>query len=126
MKPLLIAFLVACLHTLAAGKPSSKEILNLKLAAHKGDSNAQYMYGSAYYFGEGVVTDFSLAVDWYKKSATQGNSKAQYILGAAYWYGKGLPKDPTQTYRWWLTAASNVHPLAKEWLAKIAPHLAPR
>ena len=50
------------------------------LAAGQGDSEAQYIVGLLYYFGEGTTKNVSEAKKWLKKAAAQGNKDAKDFL----------------------------------------------
>jgi len=46
----------------------------------KGDADAQYNLGKAYYYGEGVSEDKKKACEWYRKAAEQGHAFAKTEL----------------------------------------------
>ena len=64
-----------------------------KLAADKGDAQAQWYLGEMYANGNGVKTDRSTAARYYTLAADQGLPHAQWSLGVAYNYGDGVAKD---------------------------------
>jgi uncharacterized protein len=49
--------------------------------ALQGDSDAQFNMGQAYKLGRGVKSDFSIALDWYRKAAEQGHLQAADSYG---------------------------------------------
>jgi TPR repeat protein len=53
-----------------------------RLAAEKGNGDAQYSLGLSYEKGSGVRKDNAEAVKWLKLAAKQGNTKAQTELDA--------------------------------------------
>ncbi len=82
-------------------------------AAERGDAEAQFYIAEAYYEGDGVPHDCSLAAKWWLKAAEQGCAAAQYQLGCAYSNGEGVPRDHVQAYMWFTLewkSNSNVGP----------------
>ena len=77
----------------------------LKANAEKGDAEAQFNLGRCYYNGQGVVKNYSEAVNWYRKSAEQGDGKAQCNLGVCYLSGTGVTKDAAEAVKWLRKAA---------------------
>lgn len=74
----------------AAGEKRLKTPLAQLIAeANKGDAFAQWVLGTKYYSGNGVMKDNVEAVKWMLKAAEQGYDQAQYKLGLDY-YMKGL------------------------------------
>ncbi len=73
--------------------------------ADAGDVEAQLNIGFMYDAGQGVPTDPSSAVDWYRKSAERGYAAAQYNLGLMYADGRGVTQDQEQAH-YWLAAAA--------------------
>ena len=53
-----------------------KGIALIRRSAEQGYTEAQYNLGSAYYFGEGVLQDYTQAVYWWRKAAEQGHRMA--------------------------------------------------
>lgn len=62
----------------------SKAFRLYRVAAEKGNSNAQYKMG--FYFENGILVDKDLkeAVKWYQRSSDNGNWNAQQKLGESY------------------------------------------
>jgi TPR repeat protein len=85
------------------GKPL--EIL-LELA-QKGDSEAQFEIGLAYYYGKGVSQNQETALGWFRKAAEQGHAAAQYAIGRMYYYGHGVGQDVNESVKWFRNAAEN-------------------
>lgn len=50
--------------------------LRLKPVAEAGNADAQYALAYMYYYGQGVIEDRKLALEWMKKSAAQGQKDA--------------------------------------------------
>ncbi len=55
--------------------------------------------------GDGVPQNYSLAAQWFEKSAMHGYGKAEYNLGMQYYFGQGVPKDVVKAAFWWNKAA---------------------
>ena len=91
-----------------AQKPieDSKELIETRAKAEKGDASAQFNLGNSYYNGEGVTKDYVEAVKWYRKAAEQNNASAQFNLGNSYYNGEGVPKDYVEGYMWFLLAGA--------------------
>jgi TPR repeat protein len=83
----------------------SQTARDYRVAAEKGDKDAQFNLGICYADGIGITKDLTQAVYWYSKSAEQGNSDAQFNLGLCYENGKGVIKDIKQAVNWYLMAA---------------------
>jgi hypothetical protein len=79
---------------------AADRIAQYRKAAEQGDAEAQFYVGEAYYEGDGLAQDYSLAVKWWLKAAEQGCAAAQHQLGCAYSSGEGVPRDYVQAYKW--------------------------
>jgi uncharacterized protein len=107
-------------------------IAELKRNAENGDAQAQLELGKAYYKGENVNPDTTLAVQWINKSAEQGNAEAQLQLGlilekqAFKWVKKSAEQDNAEAqfqigiYFYNGTGVSQNEQKAKYWLEKAA------
>lgn len=83
-----------------------KGVRALKLAAEKGDPDAQLEYGRRYLLGEGgVEEDHTKAAPWFKKAAEQGGVGAYIYLAYFYRDGVGVDKDLAQASLWFQKAA---------------------
>ena len=71
-----------------------------RLAAERGDAEAQYNLGSMYYWGRGVLQDDKKAAQWYRAAADQGHVLAQYNLGTMHAEKRGVEK----TLQWYYSA----------------------
>ena len=76
-----------------------------RMAAERGNPDAQYNLGYMYEHGEGVLQDFSEAARWYRLAAEQGDNDAQTNLGYMYDHGDGVPQDYAEALRWYRLAA---------------------
>ncbi len=68
-----------------------------------------YQMGDAYFNGNVVKKDQTLAVEWYRKAATAGSTDAMYALGYAYKNGTGVKQDEDKAMKWYHTAAEEGH-----------------
>jgi len=62
-------------------------------SAKQGNIGAQNALGNAYYYGNGVPQDYSLAFEWFQKS------DSLFCLGEMYYYGYGVEKDEAEAVR---------------------------
>lgn len=89
---------------------SEKDIAELKVAAEKGDIQAQYELGIVY----DIQQDFENSFIWIKKSAENGFAKAQYSLAGLYKNGSAmLPKDSGEYLKWLKKSAEGGYPRAQ-------------
>lgn len=72
----------------------------LKMAAEKGDPEAQMTLGNFYALGKGTEKNQTKAFEYYLKSAKQGNHFAQSFLGAYYGEGEVVKQDWIKHYAW--------------------------
>ena len=79
----------------------------LRQAAEQGDAKAQFVLGSRYANGEGVLKDEAEAVRWYRLAAESGEAIAQSILGQMYVLGQGVRKDFGLAHMWLNIASAN-------------------
>jgi TPR repeat protein len=70
----------------AVTKDYKKAVQWFRLAADRGNAEAQGFLGGIFHDGGGGVTpDYKEAVKWYRLAADQGNAEAQMDLGKAYY-----------------------------------------
>ena len=81
-----------------------------KLAADRGEADAQSVLGFMYRFGLNVPQDYSEAAKWYRLSADQGYALAQNGLGEMYAKGLGVSQDDEEAVKWFRAAADQHHP----------------
>jgi uncharacterized protein len=74
-----------------------------RLAAEKGEADAQANLAVMYRDGNGVPQDYAEAVKWFRLA---GETDAQYNLGVMYANGEGVPKDAVEAYVWFSVAAA--------------------
>ncbi|OUD15512.1 SEL1-like repeat protein [Thioflexithrix psekupsensis] len=77
--------------------------------AKKGNAEAQFYLGAAYYKGEGIEQNYSEAVKWFRKAAEQGHVNAQTALGFAYHEGEGIKQNYSEAVKWFRKAAEQGH-----------------
>jgi len=86
----------------------SKEALEYyRLAAERGNANAQLKIALMYEDGEDLPQDYKEASRWYQLAAEQGHSGAQASLGLMYAVGNGVPDDYVMAYVWLTLAEAN-------------------
>ena len=68
--------------------------------AANGHLEAAFHLGSIYYYGDGIPTDYSLALKWFGKAADSGHSASQFMLGLMHAEGHGVNKDLEVTVDW--------------------------
>ena len=90
---------------------ADKAVALYRQAAELGHAEAQFIYGSCFYNGEGVK--------WLRKAADQGDSYATAALGMCYYRGEGVPEDKTEGIKLLRKAAKKGHVRAKEMLKDI-------
>src|SRR5437773_2090980 len=89
----LVPLLMAFLYSPALSRAEEFDFGKTKAAAEKGDAEGEFLFGKAYFKGEGVPKDFEKAAELYGKAAEQGNAKAQYAVGFLYALGEGVNRD---------------------------------
>lgn len=76
MKPAIILFILGLIAPLAAGAQDLASLEQLRLAAEKGDADAQIEMGVLYEFGFNLPKNNVTALAWYLRAAEQGNAFA--------------------------------------------------
>jgi TPR repeat protein len=116
MKRLLVAWLAAIIlvqlgfPSLSFSQTSLPTLAEIKIAAEKGDAEAQNKLGDAY-LGR---LNFSSAAEWFEKAANQGIVDSQWRLGQILLNGRpkvaegsiAVPANKTEGIRWLLIAAN--------------------
>ena len=80
-----------------------------RLAAERGDDEAQYVAGIMYEVGFEVRENGTEAARWYRLAAEQGHAGAQASLGHMYYRGWGVSEDAPESVRWNRLAAEQGH-----------------
>ncbi|MCH5217407.1 MAG: SEL1-like repeat protein [Muribaculaceae bacterium] len=87
-------------------KSKNQYITLIKNAADKGNGEALYKLGVAYYFGDmGVEQNNQKYFEYSKMAAEAGNPQGLYNLGYAYDEGIGTMKDEAEAVKWYQKAA---------------------
>ena len=82
------------------------EALNLfRMAASRGNANAQYNVAKYYDQRHGITEDFPEAGKWYRKAAEQNHPGAEYALGLFYQQGLGVTQNLAEAAKWYRKAA---------------------
>src|ERR1039457_858813 len=89
----------------ATNSVATGTIEEVKARAEKGDAIAQCNLGAYYYYGNGGATNYTEAVNWYRKSAEQNYAEAQFCLGNCYEYGEGVATNYVEAVNWFRKAA---------------------
>jgi len=95
-----------------------KAVLFFRVAAERGQKEAQRMLGDCYYQGKGVEQDYKVAVNWYFQAAKQGDAEAQKMIGDCYSYARGVPKNREIALDWYSKAANQNNADAKYKIGK--------
>lgn len=98
---------------------SALDIPATQIAAEKGDADAQFQLGRAYFRGDGVAQDDTKAFELFQKAAEQGNAKAQHNLASMYLDGRGVTKDETEAVKWYRKSAEQGTALAQSTLGSM-------
>jgi TPR repeat protein len=84
--------------------------------AKEGNAVAQNALGVLYRNGWGVKTDYSEALEWFRRAAAQGNLWAQVNVGQMYGQGQGVDRDFGEEAKWYRGAAEQGFPPAQSLL----------
>jgi hypothetical protein len=95
------------------------DFADTKILADQGDAEAQYLLGTQYYYGHGLIQDHDLAFKYYQMSAVQGHASAQYSLGALYTVGHGIDLNDKMAFKYYQLAANQGDPMAQHNLGLI-------
>jgi hypothetical protein len=87
------------------GRDPAEAVRWYRMAADRGNAEAQNDLAVMYDAGDGVAEDDAEAVRWYRQAAAGGNPSAQHNLGLMYADGDGVRRDQTRAYMWLSVAA---------------------
>ena len=90
-----------------------------RIAANKGNLEAQYKTGQYMFEGRGTEKNLSKAFEFLRLAADQGHSEAQYQVGYCYNYKKGTLKDLKRAARYYKLAVKQGNDKAQYRLAKL-------
>lgn len=83
----------------------SNKIEKIKQEAAKGNLDALYQLGFAYYTGKNIEPDMNKAIECFRKSANQGHVQSIQALGVCYANGDGVAKDLEKAVFWYQKGA---------------------
>ena len=78
---------------------------SLRLAAARGNREAQFEIATRYADGKGVKKDQEKAYQWYARAASKGLAPAQYRIAALHERGRGVKQDLALARIWYERAA---------------------
>lgn len=89
-----------------------ESLMLMKVAAQKGDPEAQFLVGVQYRVGDGFERDQAEAAKWLRKAAESGHVEAQYALGELYADADPGSEfaDPDEALKWLQAAAAKGNP----------------
>jgi hypothetical protein len=96
---------------------------DLQKRAEQGDAEAQFILGTLYRNGDGVLQNDTQAVEWFQRAANQGYVRALSALGSSYWAGRGVRQDYSQAYFWYQLALAEGDQNSKSLLEGISTQL---
>lgn len=107
--------------SVASGKrPSSrKSASSYRAEAASGNPDAQFNLALCYYYGDGVESDKSKAVELLTEAARQDHPEAQLWLGKCYLEGEGVDCSPSEAAKWLKKSAQRDVAEAQYLLAKL-------
>jgi TPR repeat protein len=83
----------------------AEAVAQIRRAAERGDSKAQFRLGLLHTNGVVVPQDHVAAVRWFRLAAEQGDAGSQHYLGFAYASGLGVTQDSAEAAKWYRLAA---------------------
>lgn len=83
-----------------SNKITSRQYTGFEKRQTRGDDGAYNSIGWMYKCGHGVEQNYSLALEWFHKSAECNNSSGWYNLGCMYRDGHGTAQDLQQALYW--------------------------
>jgi len=90
-----------------------------RVAAERGDPNAEENLAGFYFYGKDVHRDYAQAADWLRKAAEQNDAPAQAVLAYIYSNGKGVPRDFAEAAKWAHRSADQGDPQGQAELASL-------
>jgi len=84
----------------------------LQAEAERGNAQAQFVLGGAYYNGNGVARNLAQGAQWVLKAAEGGYAPAQCDLGVMYQEGVGVDQSFDDAVKWYRKAAEQGDALA--------------
>jgi TPR repeat protein len=93
---------------------TKKALIDIRIAAERGDSEAQNLLGSMYYNGTGVPKNDKESSKWLRLAAAQGNADAQSGYGYMLFHGYGTQPDRNEAVEMWRRSARQGNEDARE------------
>ena len=84
----------------------------LSVVDESGSVEAMYNIANMYYLGQGVLKDYKIAYNWYKRAADEGDALSMYNISLLYERGEGVDQDAGDSFDWCQRAAKSGLPLA--------------
>ena len=103
----------------SACRAADLTVAQAQAGVEKGDADAEFVLGKAYYTGQGMPQDYAKALDLYRKAADQGYAKAENNLASMYRQGLGVKRDMVEAAKWYRKAAEQGAALAQANLASM-------
>ena len=101
-------------------EPNYEEAARLyRIAAERGNVEAQQALGFMYYVGLGVLQDYAEAARWTSLAAEQGDASAQTLLGILHYFGLGMPQGYAEAAGWFRLASEQGDASAQALLANM-------
>ena len=85
--------------------------LYLHIVEKEESVEAMYNIANMYYLGQGVLKDYKIAYDWYKRGADKGDALSMYNISLLYERGEGVRQDDRDSFKWCEKAAKSGLPL---------------
>lgn len=85
----------------------------LRMAAEKGDSDAQYNYARMFFKKWGVEYNLDEAAKWSRLSALQGNARGECFWAYRLLQGQGVEENHSEAFEWFVKAAKQDMPEAQ-------------
>lgn len=91
-------------------KPQFTSYQQVTEQANKGNAQAQYWLGEAYFDGDNalgapVQVDYKQARSWYDKAVAKKDACAAHAIGWMYDSGEGVAENKAEAFRWYVKAA---------------------
>jgi hypothetical protein len=87
-----------------------------RMAADRGDPEAQYRLALCLLKGRGVALDLPAAAKYFQLAADRNHADAQFRYARCLWTGLGVPIDQVEAERYFRLAADQGHLKAQRWL----------
>lgn len=73
--------------------------------AESGDTYSMASLGYCYFTGDGVLQDYTKAIEWFKKAADKEDAYSLRMLGICYWHGYGVETNIETAAQYLVSAA---------------------